>query len=346
MINDNNIDLDWQKFKTKLVSDYKDMTLRRYEGVIILPIKIEFGVRSHIPFMGKTLTVHQVKFSKISSDEVVKKYEKVESFIQQYLSKYHFNVHNLIYLKFQVCAKDIDTAFHTAETAFQEYRSVYNLAIDYAIFERQRYGLVTNLAEYPNSLGGISKDVETKDEVKFYDLFLQSKYVELKKVEPLNRNLKNFNSIFKIARKAEKSKLEKILTECLTFYSNALDSTYRMDCFFWLWRILEVGTNSKEKNNKEIMSLIQSKVQNEVYKIAGNLVVDMRNHFVHRGKTWEKDDKYINWARNYAIIVIEQLLLLQKAGFEEDLDITNFYKFSNMDKKGRDKELKVIKFVK
>ncbi len=105
-----------------------------------------------------------------------------------------------------------------------------------------------------------------------------------------------------------------VVEELSLAYSTDIPGLRQLSC----WRCLELAT-AKSNNNrkeKEVIRIFQNYYSNQFWKQMGDLVLKLRNTYVHQGKFINSggfsSDYYLNWSQQYAEKSLLILLYLYK----------------------------------
>lgn len=99
-----------------------------------------------------------------------------------------------------------------------------------------------------------------------------------------------------------------------------------------MWRCLEVATrlsNGATRRHKDIINILSKYYTNDYWKEKGDLVLSLRNSYVHEGKQllYSNRDDYLGWVQDYASASLSQLMWMRNKsiGIKNAYEIDAFF---------------------
>ena len=151
------------------------------------------------------------------------------------------------------------------------------------------------------------------------------------------KRIKSFNRYLRIISKQNPRPIEARIRELSLEFNNALgvsDPHLRM---LSLWRCLEIATrfsNGATRRQKDIISILSKYYTNDYWKEQGNLILSLRNGYVHQGKqlSHQNRDDYLGWFQDYVSASLSQLMWMhtKSIGITDETEIDAFFDLYTM----------------
>ena len=334
---------NWGKFMQRL---NRIGTKRTRKHRVLFPVNIKF--RKGIQFPFKSITIEGTKF-KLHSLTGIKRLFNLSEFYSKYQRVPSFSANrNFYYLVATIFTSDVQEAFDETYVKFTNLRNAINTSLLFGS-RATRLGKVKELSLVRDPFIFLVLNDKTRVQTEYEDIYDSPIELVSRTVNHQIDKGAKYKQILNIVKKKEKSYLEKLLLECIKQYSLAHDTKYRPESFMHFWRLLEIGTltTNKIRSQKKMIKIIKSHFKHKGKKIIGDLLVKVRNTFVHSGKYYEFSDDYINWCKEYAEVVLNILFWLRDNGLQNKEQIQSFYEVYPWKKTPRMKDLhKITKKLK